>query len=176
MSSLIYTFLWLLASWKWGDWKNWEKYYSTILFFIMGDFIYLYLLSDFYPMWKYTPQQFDSSIGFTNTHISLLIMYIKYPATVLIYLAKFPQQNRVKQFFYFMGWVLFYSINEVVDIQLKFLKHFNGWNIWWSVLFNIVMFLVLLIHYKKPPVAWLISFCFILILWNFFEVPATVFR
>ncbi|MGG0718487.1 CBO0543 family protein [Robertmurraya massiliosenegalensis] len=176
MSSIIYAFLWLLALWKWGDWRNWERYYSTILFFIMGDFIYLYLLSDFFPMWKYTPLNLDKSVGFASSHISLIIMYIKYPATVLIYLANFPQNSKLKQFLYFAGWVFFYSINEVIDVHIKFIKHFNGWNIWWSVLFNIVMFLVLWIHFKKPPFAWILSVCFIIFLWIWFDVPSTVFR
>ncbi|WP_019152539.1 CBO0543 family protein [Robertmurraya massiliosenegalensis] len=176
MSSIIYAFLWLLALWKWGDWRNWEKYYATILFFIMGDFIYLYLLSDHFPMWKYDPLTIDSGFGFTSSHISLIIMYIKYPATMLIYLANFPKSNKLKQFLYFTGWVVFYSINEVIDLHLKFIKHFNGWNIWWSALFNVVMFFILLVHFKKPPVAWLLSICFILFLWNWFEVPSTVFR
>ena len=80
MVNAIYASIWLGMLWKRGDWRNWKKYYSTILFFILGDFIYLYLLSDHFPMWRYQPANNDGKMGLTNTHISLSIIAIKYPA------------------------------------------------------------------------------------------------
>jgi hypothetical protein len=99
----IYALVWLGVLVKWGDLRNWRLYYPTILFFIVGDFIYLYLLSDQYPMWRYNPQGFDKGMGITNSHVSLSIMAIKYPATILIYLSKFPVGGYVKQ----IGYILF---------------------------------------------------------------------
>ena len=172
----LYTLVWLFALWKWGDWKNWNKYYPTFLFLLLGDFLYQYLLSDFYPMWKYNPQGIDDNIGLTHTHIAFTIMFVKYPATILIYLSKFPENNKIKQIFYVGAWVLLYILNELNDLKFNLIKYDHGWSIWWSLLFNCVMFSILRIHYVKPLLAWLLSIIFILFLWKVFEVPPTVFR
>ena len=172
----IYAFVWLFALLKWGDYKNWKIYYPTFLFFVLGDFAYLYLLSDHYPMWRYIPQGFDKNIDITNTHISLSIMAIKYSATILIYLSKFPKENSIHKVLYIAGWVSIYVINEIIDLKLNLMKHFNGWNLYWSILFNVVMFTILRIHFTRPIFAWLLSFLFILFLWNIFNIPSKVFR
>lgn len=171
-----YALIWLLACWKWGDWKNWQKYYSTLLFFIVGDFIYLYLLSDLYPMWRYTPQGMDKNIGLTNTHVSLSIMFIKYTTTIFIYLSKFPNSSKMKQVLYMAFWVLLYTLNEIMDLFFHLMKHYNGWNLGYSILFNVVMFVILRVHHSKPPIAWGLSILFIIFLWNLFDVPSSVFR
>ncbi|WP_449621949.1 CBO0543 family protein [Robertmurraya sp. Marseille-Q9965] len=176
MLNVISVLLWLFALWKWGDWKNWEKYYGTILFFMLGDFLYLYLLSDHYPMWKYTPPDIFGKYDLANTHISLAIILIKYPATILIFLSKFPAQNIIRQILYFAFWVILYGVNELVDLQFNNITYDNGWTFWWSVFFNAVMFFILWVHFKKPLVAWLLSIIFIIYLWQTFDVPGMVFR
>lgn len=172
----LYSLVWLFALIKWGDIKNWKKYYPTILFFILGDFIYLYLLSDSFPMWKYSPQGMDKNFGITSTHVELSIMLIKYPATILIYLPRFPDENRIKQVLYFIGWTLIYLFNEMIDLKLNLIQYFNGWNLYWSFLFNAVMFLILKTHHTRPLLAWFFSFLFIIFLWQVFDVPREVFR
>lgn len=176
MANAIYAVIWLFMLWKWGDWRSWQKYYPTILFFFIGDFIYLYLLSDHYPMWRYIPSEGDSELGVTNSHISLSIMAIKYPATALIYLSKFPEHNIIKQILFIGFWVLLYTVNELIDVSFNLIKYYNGWNLIWSIIFNTVMFICLYIHYRKPLIAWFIAFAFILYLWITFDVPSTVFR
>ncbi len=175
MVNVLYASVWAFAMWKWGDWKNWGKYYPTILFFIIGDFLYLYLLSDLYPMWQYHPPEIDKQAGLTNTHISLSIMVIKYPATTLIYLSKFPR-SLSKQFFYILGWTCLYMINEGIDYKTGLIQYSNGWSIKWSFVFNLTMFTILWIHYRRPILAWVMSILFILSLWQIFNVPSTVFR
>jgi hypothetical protein len=172
----IYALVWLVILLKWGDWRNWKKYYPTILFFILGDFIYLYLLSDQYPMWRYNPQGYDKEVGITNAHVSLSVMAIKYPATILIYLSRFPDSNKWKQTVYILFWVFLYAINEIIDLNANLIKHYNGWNLWWSIIFNTVTFIILRIHFTSPLLAWIISLGFIVLLWNIFNVPASVFR
>jgi hypothetical protein len=176
MINAIYAFIWLGILFKWGDWKNWRRYYPTILFFIIGDFLYLYLLSDHYPMWRYSPPEADQEVGLTNTHISLSIIAIKYPATVLAYLSNFPEKNLMKKVLYFTGWIVFYLLIEMMDRHFHLIEYFNGWSIWWSALFNSVMFFILWVHFKNPFIAWLLSIGFIFFLWNQFDVPSKVFR
>ncbi|MCM3670346.1 hypothetical protein M3181_15285 [Mesobacillus maritimus] len=172
----LYGGLWLLAMVLWGDLKRWKKYYPTLLFFMIGDFLYLYLLSDHFPLWTYNPQGIDETIGITNTHVTLSIMFVKYPATTFIYLAKFPETGRFMQILYGTGWVGLYTLNEFIDRKLNLIVYDNGWNFYWSILFNVVMFTILRIHYCRPLVAWGLSILFILFLWNIFNVPSEVFR
>ncbi|MBM7663479.1 hypothetical protein JOC85_004355 [Bacillus mesophilus] len=176
MLNALYAAIWLFALWKWGDWENWRNYYPTILYFIIGDFLYLYLLSDAYPMWRYVPPIIDEEMGVTNSHVSLSVMLIKYPATILIFLSKFPTENTWKKILYILGWVSLYGVNELIDLNLGTIEHYNGWNFWWSSLFNLVLFSILRVHYRQPPLAWLLSMIFMVILWNIFNVPSYVFR
>ncbi|WP_010283606.1 CBO0543 family protein [Bacillus timonensis] len=173
----IYGLAWLVALFIWGDWRNFKKYYPTFLFFLLGDFLYLYLLSDRFPMWTYTPQGVDQEIGLTNTHISMSVMLIKYPATVLIFLGKYPgERTWVKQSFYILMWDAIYTVNEALDLFFGLIKYDNGWSLWWSVLFNLVMFSILRLHDVRPFRAWVASLLFVLFLWHIFNVPSTVFR
>jgi hypothetical protein len=172
----IYAALWLLAFFIWGDLKEWKKYYPTLLFFIMCDILYLYLLSDFYPMWSYNPQGIDEDIVLTNTHVNLSIMLVKYPATTFIYLSKFPKGGKGKKVLFYLAWVFIYIMNEAVDIKLNLIEYDNGWNFYWSILFNFFIFFILRVHYLKPLVAWVLSFIFIVFLWNVFDIPKEVFR
>ncbi|MDQ0154771.1 CBO0543 family protein [Robertmurraya andreesenii] len=176
MVNVIYALVWLIAPMIWGDWRNWQKYYSTIMFFIMGDLLYLYLLSDHFPMWKYNPHEIDDNLGLTNSHISLSIILIKYPATVLLYLSNFPKKGRFKQFGYYLLWVGIYGINEIIDLKLNLIQYHNGWSFWWSMFFNMILFYFLWVHYRNPILAWLFSFVYIAFLWVVFDVPSTVFR
>ncbi|MCC3355367.1 CBO0543 family protein [Bacillus sp. REN16] len=173
----LYGLVWIAALFIWGDWRNFKKYYPTYLFLLMGDFLYLYFLSDYYPMWTYVPQGLDQDIGLTNTHISLSIMAIKYPATILIFLGRYPEEKTwLKQMGYIFIWSGIYAVNEAFDSYFGLIKYDNGWNIWWSILFNLVMFSILRLHHVRPFRAWVASFIFVLFLWFIFDVPSSVFR
>jgi hypothetical protein len=176
MINVLYALIWFVPLWIWGDWKNWRKYYSTLLFLIIGDLLYLYLLSDYFPMWRYNPPSVDKRMGLTNTHISLSIILIKYPSTVFIYLSKFPEHNWKKKLLYFFCWVFIYITNEIIDLKLNLITYSNGWNLWWSTLFSTFIFLLLRIHFRNPILAWFLSIGFMIFLWVTFHVPSTVFR
>lgn len=167
---LIYNLAFILAAWRWGDWKNWQQYYPTMIFFILMD-----LLQDFltynHPFWL-----FHDIIISTHTIIALSIMLMKYPAIILIYLKYFYQtNNNKKRVFHFTFWVLLYAVHEYVNLQLGFISHHNGWNMGWSFLFIIIMFSILTVHYKNPLIAWGLSFLFLIILcfnfdfWQYME-------
>lgn len=169
-------FIYILATLKWGDWRNWQLYYPTILFLIIGDFIYQFFLYDNYPMWIFHPVWIDKNIGLTHTHITILVMLIKYPCTVLMYLGNYPYHSKLKQIRYILLWVFIYTFTEIFDLAVKGVTHHNGWNLGWSMIFDVVMFLLLALHYKRPLLAWFFSFIFIVFLWNVFDVPSRVFR
>lgn len=90
---LVFNGLFLIAGVIWGDWRNWKKYHSTILFLWFGDLLYNVLCHD-YIMWKYNESIFGQQLLSNHTVISLLIMFVAYPASVLIYLGKFPTENK----------------------------------------------------------------------------------
>jgi hypothetical protein len=155
--------LYLIAGYIWGDWRNWEKYYSTILFLILGDFLYNFLLFN-KPMWI-----FHDLILPNHTIITLLAMTVSYTVTVLIYIGRFPIGWKKRSLWLLLWSGIFLSF-EYVNSKLGFITYHNGWNIWWSVLFTFIIFIILPIHQKRPLLAWLISIVIIVSLLYIFDV------
>ncbi len=155
----------IVLAFRFGDWRNIEKYYPTILFLIIGDLLYnLFTYSD--PTWKYN----ESWVFPNHTLANIWMMATVYPATVMIYLYHFPKK-RVNQVFYIAFWVILYVITEMIGLHvLHLIDHLNGWNMWWSFLFDIILFVMLYIHYKRPFVAWGLSILVIIFLLNVFDV------
>ncbi len=167
---LIFNALFLVAGIKWGDWKGWRYYYPTILFLISVDLFKNFLLYN-YDMWSYQEVFFGEILLQNHTIINIMIMVIVYPATILIYLGRFPKE-RSSQLIWVSSWIGIYWIVEYINLKyLNLIDHHNGWNMGWSFLFLIVMFPMLNIHHKNPLFAWILSLIFILFLWNMFDVP-----
>jgi hypothetical protein len=162
---IVYNLGFLLAAWKWGDWRNWQKYYPTILYFIMGD-----LLNNFVNFkrhfWFY-----HGNILPNHTIVSLLIMFVTYPATVLIYLGEFPKDSILKKVLWWGLWVFAYAGIEFINERyLNLISYDNGWNFGWSVLFNMFIFILLRVHQVKPVLAWAISIVYGLFLVTMFHL------
>ncbi|WP_449536320.1 CBO0543 family protein [Ferdinandcohnia sp. Marseille-Q9671] len=160
---ILVNIIYLLAAFKWGDWRNWKFYYPTILFFIIGDLLYNFLLYR-KSMWL-----FHDVILPNHTIITILAMVVSYSATVLIYLGRFPEEWN-KRFFWFLLWGGLYLSIEYINSKLGFITYHNGWNMWWSVLFTGIIFIILPIHQKRPPLAWLLSILIIVSLLSIFDV------
>jgi hypothetical protein len=166
----IYVILFLFAAIKWGDWRRWRDYYPTILFFIVGDLLKNFLLYNHW-LWTYKETIVFESIFRNHTIINIMIMFIGYPSTILLYFGRFPK-TRLKQGLWVAFWVFLYSILEYINLYyLHLIRHHNGWNMMWSVIFNIVMFLMFRIHYKNPLLAWCLSLIWILFLLMMFPIP-----
>jgi hypothetical protein len=161
----------LFAGWKWGDWKNWREYYPTILFFIIGDLLYNFLMYNF-PMWQFHPT-FDNAILPNHTFISLAVSFISFPVKVLIYLGHYPEnKSKIKQLFYIFAWVLTFTAFEFTAIYIwGGISHHNGWNMLWTFLFYIVTFMLLRLHHNRPLLAWIVSIGIITFLFFYFKVP-----
>ncbi|WP_254842666.1 CBO0543 family protein [Bacillus sp. MRMR6] len=171
--NIIYTLIFIFAAIKWGDWRNWKHYYPTFLFWIVVDLLYQFLFFQ-YSMWEYVPVGSDKAWA-KHTHITLLIMLIKYPATLIIFLGHLPGTN-VKRFIYILFWTFLYVAIEKIDLILGGIMHKHGWNLWWSSLFSLVMFTTLAIHYKRPLIAWVISVLFSIFLWNIFNISQSILK
>ncbi|WP_058309049.1 CBO0543 family protein [Gracilibacillus massiliensis] len=163
---ILINFLYIIAGYLWGDWKNWKKYYPTILFFIIGDFLYNFILYND-SMWV-----FHDAILPNHTFITILSMFVSYSATVLIYLGRFPQGWK-KRFLWFLLWSGIYIIIEFINNILGFITYHNGWNFVWSCLFTGVIFVILPIHHKRPLLAWSLSIVVILSLFVIFDIKIT---
>ncbi|MFT4417187.1 CBO0543 family protein [Fredinandcohnia humi] len=155
--------LYLIAGFIWGDWRNWQSYYPTLLFFIIGDFLYNFLLYQ-KSMWL-----FHDKILPNHTTITLLAMVVTYSVTVLIYVGRFPEGWK-KRTLWFLLWSGIYLVAEYVNSKLGFITYHNGWSLWWSVLFTGIIFIILPIHHKRPLLAWGISLVIILSLLSIFDV------
>jgi len=105
--------LYLAAGIRWGDWRNWQRYYPTILFFIVGDFLYNFLLYN-KTMWL-----FHDVILPNHTTITLLSMAVSYTATVLIYLGRFPD-GWLQRLLWFLLWSgIFLMVDATASLALS---------------------------------------------------------
>ena len=160
---IIVTITMLLATWKWGDWKNWRLYHSTMLFFIVISFFYS-LLTYNYPLW-----QFESPL-LKVTFSNILITCVFFPASLLIYLYHFPNGLK-KQILYIFLWVGNNSIIEMVSYKLGFISYHHGWTIWLSVLFNCAMYPLFYVHHKKPLWAIYVSLISVVLGMIYWKIP-----
>lgn len=166
---IILGILFVLAAWRWGDWENWRRYYSTIVFIILID-LFQNLLTYNYPLWTINPS-FDRAILPNHTVISLFIMFVVYPAKVLIFLGNYPNR-RGKQILYILVFVISFSIFEsIVLLSLDLISYHNDWNVWWSVLLNFVMYPTIIVHHKRPIWAWIICTVFAIFIVYVFDIP-----
>lgn len=167
---LLLNSLFLIAGIKWGDWRNWTKYHSTILFLWFGDLLYNVLCKN-HLMWKYKETIFGQEVLPNHLTVSLLIMFVAYPATVLIFLGNLPKKTR-KMVLWILFWVALFSLVEYINMRyFNIISHHNGWTMTWSILFNLIIFSMLALHYKHPIAALILSIPIILFFVLFFQVP-----
>jgi len=161
----VHAAIWMIAAYKLGDWKNWRKYYPSMLFMGMGDLIYNLVFFN-KKLWTFNP-------GILNPIFNeLLVIFTIFSCTVLIFLTHFPK-TFFKQVQYIILWVIIYIIIEVIMMKLGLQYNKNGWTIWWSLLHNFYQFPLIAIHHKKPYLAWSLAIMILIIMMRFFGVPLT---
>jgi hypothetical protein len=156
--------LWaFIASLRWGDWKNINTYYTTILYMIIGNLIYFYLYGED-TLWNFLPDRSDKF----DTLREMLYMFVAFPCSILIYLSNFPAKS-IGKVLHIIKWIVIYSGLEWVGSHFGFVDYDSGWNQWWSVGFNCIMFPMLFLHLKKPYIALLISVLIVIVLTSIFS-------
>ncbi|KHD86079.1 CBO0543 family protein [Heyndrickxia ginsengihumi] len=167
---IIYGLAWLLAAWKWGDWRNSSQYYPTFLFLSFWDLCYQFLLFN-HPMWIFNTS-FDKRLLPNHTFIVLFRMFTIYLSTVLIFLHHFPNKGLIKKILYILFFVLIYFGMELINhYGWKGISYHHGWNIYWSALLDTALFIALRIHFKHSPfIAWLFGVVFSITLWFIFQI------
>ncbi|WP_017435066.1 CBO0543 family protein [Saccharococcus caldoxylosilyticus] len=113
----------LLASWYWGDWKNIEKYYPTLLYVTVANLIYKVIALFHFHLWKVKGA---GMLGDTAAYF-VDLLFIMVPAT-LIYLSNYPDTAQ-KQIFYIAKWVTLFTVIEWIGLEyFNTINHHNGWN------------------------------------------------
>lgn len=155
--------LWIIIAYKWGDWRNWRRYYPTMLFMGMGDLISCLVFAE-KPLWKFQTDFLVPSLT------ELFVIFTIFFSTILIFLSKFPKKLS-NQILWTILWILIYTVKEFLTSLINMFTYHNGWTIWWSALFNIIVFPLLILHQKNPIFAWLIALAFLFITMHIFNVP-----
>ena len=140
------TILSLGLCYKKGDWKHWEKYYPTILFYIIIS-INESIITNKKVLWQF----FNSPSWDQIT--DYLLEFITFPCIIILFLSNYPQ-TKMKQFFYLISYVFLLFLSEVGFYISREIKYYNGWSLWWSFLLYAVAFPLMALHYKHPLLAW----------------------
>lgn len=148
---IILMAIFIVITYKCGEWRNWKTYYHTILFLVAGDLMYYYVFSD-NRLW------YAASPNLSSKQIELLWKIVLYPCIVLILLPWYLKCKSFKnQVGYTFLWILVFSILELVVLKFKFIYYGNGWSYYWSVVFYSIMFPILIVHHFKPLLAIMLS-------------------
>lgn len=163
MEDTLLTLFILGITFQWGDWRHWKQYYPTILFWALGNFIYLYLTIN-KPLWKFTTI-------IPTPLADLLMTLVIFPCVALLFLPNFPKQSVIEKILYICLWVFIFSLIEWWAFEIRHFAYFNGWRLSYSVIFNLGMFTLLQIHYKDARWAWLISLVSAVFIMTYFKIP-----
>ena len=158
----------IIICYKLGDWRNWRRYYPTILFFILSSIACAFLTYN-HPLWLY------HSTVINHTFTDLFITITVYPCTVMMFISHLP--NKITKIILHISiYVAAYTIGEFIAVKLGYFTYQNGWNIWYTLIFNYLMFPMLILHYKKPIYAWIIAIVSPHILFFILKIPYSVMR
>lgn len=160
---LIIALFFILAVWRWGDWRNWQTYNASMLFTIMGNFLYNFLYAD-QLLW-----QMKSSFSLSYKMVELIYSFTILPLTTLLFLTNFPKEFN-KQFFRILTYIAIYTCLELAMIQFGVIQYYRGWNFWYSVAWDSMMFTVIALHFKKPLISYLVSLVVFLTMITHFPV------
>jgi len=144
----IVALMFVLATWKWGDWRNWKTYYPTMAFWVIGNYLYD-TLTYTKPLWLY----YDPMLNHTLN--DLFWKFIIYPCVAVMFLYRYPKSGTIPKFKYFAFWIILFSVLEWLLYVFGYFLYYNNWNFWWSVAFNCMMFPLLRLHYTHPHWGWI---------------------
>ncbi|MDP4144907.1 MAG: CBO0543 family protein [Bacillota bacterium] len=148
---LLFALLSIFIAWRYGDWKNWIKYHSTMLFFSLMELIYNVITSSYnYYLWKLVPDLYLSRVP-----TLALYVFIIFPASALVFLTYYPQGIK-GQIIYITKWVVGFGIAEWLASVTGRIIYPHNWNLFSSIVFDFVMFLGLGFHHKRPLLAYIL--------------------
>jgi hypothetical protein len=163
---LIITIWIIVAVWYFGERKQFPKTHATMLYMSGMNLLYLVLTAE-YPLWRIQPE-----FGIPNALIVILYSFVIFPATIFLFLSRFPQ-TRIQKILHICKWIFIYFIVEWIGSLFGRITYQHGWHLGWSFLFLLVMFPMLVFHSRKPIWAYAVSLVVIAVLMHLFNVPST---
>lgn len=157
-----------IVCWKLGIWKDWRKYYPTILFFIIGN-LTCELLFYHKPLWEY------GDIFGQYTFLIISIMLFVFPGTTILFLSFYPQKLSL-QILYIFSWSIIFEIIEAISVLFGIFTYHEGWSLYYSFAHDFIMFALLRVHFKKPLLAWPIAVILACAVVFFFRIPLEMLR
>lgn len=166
-STIIVTSIVIIVAWRFSDWKNWEKYYSTILFTIALSMTVSLLIYE-NSLWYFKGTLFLSN----HTLTDLWMAYIYYPPLILLYLSCYPFEKHFRnQAGYIVIWTLLWAIIEGLYTIAGLTLYYNNWNFWWSLFIWFLMFIGIRLHYTRPLLTWILCFMLTVFMIIYFHIP-----
>lgn len=146
----ILVILAIILSYFKGDWKNWEKYYATMLYISVSSFIYEFISHSHFHLW-------ELERGLLNLMgVHLMHNIVINPLIGFVFLSNFPNKSK-DIIFYYAKWIVLFWTVEWIASRLSIISYHNGWNIWWSFVFVIIMFPMIRLHYLHKLRALILS-------------------
>ncbi|MFZ5986810.1 MAG: CBO0543 family protein [Bacillota bacterium] len=146
----------IFAAWQKGDWKNWERYHSTMLFVAMSNLLYNFIYFNHF-LWQLKPD-------FLFNHVmgEMFYTFIVFPFSAFILLSNYPKDLK-KQVYRIAKFITVYILIEWIFLEYGRIVHKYGWNMWWSLAWDCMMFPIWVLHYKKPLIAYFVSFVVVVV-------------
>ncbi|OLO37956.1 hypothetical protein BTR23_12400 [Alkalihalophilus pseudofirmus] len=163
----ILTLIVIIAVWVKGDYKGWQKYHATMLYYAIGNLTYNFLCAN-YLLWK-----LDPDIMPNHSMTEMLYTFIVFPATILMFLRHYPNTFK-KQVIHNLIWIGLYVGIEYIFLLTDRIYYQFGWTLWWSALLVAVMFPMFRLHYKRPLLTYILSLIITIILIFIFDVPVDI--
>ncbi|MEH7119341.1 CBO0543 family protein [Neobacillus vireti] len=169
---MVQPVIYIIAVWRFADWRNWKKYYPTILYIISVDFI-ISILTYEYPLWTFH----GALIVPNHTIADFMITFVIFPNLTLLYLSLYPYRSYwPKQVGYITIWLIFEVIIESLFMHAKLISYDHGWSYGWSCVVWLFLFIGLRLHHTKPLWGWVLCFVCIAFLIQHFHIPVTTFK
>lgn len=162
MLRILEILIFMAVCYKWGDWRNWKKYYSTILYVIIGDLSYNFVFYNF-DLWKYYHLV-------NHTFSDILIALTVLPCGIILFNTYYPKQNFSKVI-YILVWSCLCTALEFTFHKMSYILYFNQWNIVWSFGVFMIAFCLIRLHLKYPLLTWVLSIVLAILVSLIFGLP-----
>ncbi len=167
--TVILTFITIIVAWRFSDWRNWRKYYSTILFTIALN-LTVTLLTYNHSLWYFHETVFLPNHVLTD----FWMKYVYFPPLILIYLSHYPfKKNLIKQAGYILIWTLLWGAVEGFYVLVELTTYHNGWTMGWSAIIWMLIFVFIRLHLTRPLLTWFLCFLLTVFMIGYFNIPIT---
>jgi hypothetical protein len=139
------------AVWQSGVYRHWRTYHATILYMVLCNLLYYFLVKD-RILWKYSPDYV-----FNHSALELLITFIVFPCTVMLFLHTMTTTNGARRAAHIVKWIVIYLVVEWLGSLFGVIEYRAGWGFPWSIFFVATMFPMLLLHHARPLIAYALS-------------------